>query len=246
MEKEKIYTYYENVNFKKQPELIDVWKQSWEASGFEPIVLGRDDAKKSPLYDDYYAFVQRVHKKATGAELPDNTYCIAAQLEIIAFTTVSQPSFFSDYDVICNGYEPFTPEDKVHWLNKACSCFATGSKTGWYKYVDFLFENEDLIVNYCKQVQQKNGRDQFHDQDFLIPIFSKGIESDVFEGSRNLDIVGSDYKPGSENICKALHISHKNAHEIKESHPRWSDVPVDDVRLFYAREVLNNLLKRKT
>lgn len=245
MKKEKIYTYYENVNFKKQPELIDVWKQSWTAGGFEPIVLGRDDAMKSPLYDDYYDFVQRVHKKSTGVELLGNTYYLAAQLEIVAFTTVDEPSFFSDYDVICNGYIPFTPEDKVNWLNKACSCFVTGSKVGWDEYVYFLFENEDLIADHCKQEHQKTNRSRFHDQDFLVAVYDKGIESGVFKGSRNLDVIGDDYKINSENICKAIHISHKNAHEIKESYSKWLDTPIDDVRLFYAREVLNNLLKSK-
>ena len=52
----KIYTYYEDVGFKKQLELIEVWEESWRKQGFDPIVLNREDAKKSPLYQKYYVF----------------------------------------------------------------------------------------------------------------------------------------------------------------------------------------------
>lgn len=237
-----IYTYYEDVNFAKQPELIDVWKQSWEIGGFNPIVLSRDDAKKSPLYEEYYSFVQRVHKKSVGKTLLEGSYWLAAQLEIVAFSNIEEPSFFCDYDMINNGYEKFLPENKIHWRNRACSCFITGGKTGWLDYIEFLFENEDTIASWCYDWYKKTGRDVFGDQDFLIAIYDKGIKSDVFEGSRNLDIIGARYIPDSENICKAIHVSHDNVSKIKKSHPKWINMKDDDIRLFCAKEILNNLI----
>lgn len=237
-----IYTYYEDVNFKKQPELIDVWKRSWEIGGFNPVVLSRDDAKSSPLYEEYYSFVQRVHEKSVGKTLTEGGYWLAAQLEIVAFSTIEEPSFFCDYDMINNGYAGFIPEDKVHWRNAACSCFVTGGKNGWLDYINFLFKNEDLIIDFCKQVNNQNGRIDFGDQDFLIAVYNKGIESGVFKGSRDRKIIGDSYKPDSENICKAIHVSHKNSFEIKESHSKWSNMAIDDIRLFCAKEILNNLI----
>ena len=59
----KIYTYYEDVGFNYQTELIEVWRKSWSKQGFIPVVLNRIDAQKSPLYEKYYGFIQRIHKK---------------------------------------------------------------------------------------------------------------------------------------------------------------------------------------
>ena len=79
----KIYTYYEDVGFRSQLELIELWKQSWSNNGFEPIVLSREDAKRSELYQEYYDFVQKIHKNISGKVLPENSYWLAAQLEML-------------------------------------------------------------------------------------------------------------------------------------------------------------------
>ncbi|KAI2496897.1 hypothetical protein MHU86_17590 [Fragilaria crotonensis] len=34
-------------------ELLEFWKASWQAAGWEPVVLGLDDAKRHPRYDQY-------------------------------------------------------------------------------------------------------------------------------------------------------------------------------------------------
>ena len=58
----KIYTYYEDINFELQNNLLELWSISWKRYGFDPIILSREDAKKSPLYNEYYEFVQSVHE----------------------------------------------------------------------------------------------------------------------------------------------------------------------------------------
>ena len=42
----KIYTYYEEINFPQQKEMLELWRESWSKMGFETIVLGEEDAKK--------------------------------------------------------------------------------------------------------------------------------------------------------------------------------------------------------
>ena len=87
----KIYTYYEDVGFEKQSDLISQWKKSWKNYGFTPVVLERKDAEKSKFFAEYLEFIQRVHVASVGCELkdsPEDRYWIAAQLEILAFHTV--------------------------------------------------------------------------------------------------------------------------------------------------------------
>ena len=57
----KIYTYYEEINFPQQKELLELWALSWQEMGFEPITLNINDAKKSPEYD---LFVDKMRFKA--------------------------------------------------------------------------------------------------------------------------------------------------------------------------------------
>ena len=47
----KIYTYYEDINFNKQNELLELWKLSWSRHGYEPIVLNLEDAKKHSYFE---------------------------------------------------------------------------------------------------------------------------------------------------------------------------------------------------
>jgi hypothetical protein len=49
----KVYTYYEDINFKHQNRLLDLWKNSWEKHGFEAIVLTRGNAENHPFYIEF-------------------------------------------------------------------------------------------------------------------------------------------------------------------------------------------------
>lgn len=55
----KIFTYYENINFKHQDEIVQLWKKSWEQQGFEAIVLTLEDAKKNPYYEEFTTSVKK-------------------------------------------------------------------------------------------------------------------------------------------------------------------------------------------
>jgi hypothetical protein len=57
-----MHTYFERIPMDRrftdmsdedEDELLDFWKASWDAAGWEPIVLGRDDAKRHPRYEQY-------------------------------------------------------------------------------------------------------------------------------------------------------------------------------------------------
>jgi len=59
----KVYTYYQDINFKSQDQLLELWKKSWEKRGYEAIVLNRKDAEKSVFYEEFVRKLNRFMKK---------------------------------------------------------------------------------------------------------------------------------------------------------------------------------------
>ena len=235
----KIHTYYEDIKFHKQDELLSLWEFSWQNQGFETSILGKHDAEKSPLYQEYYEFVQRVHINSVGKEIPEGDYHLAAQREIAAFHTIEEPSFFSDYDVINKNYKGEIAENKVHWRDAACSCFVSGGSEGWEEYIKFLFDSEESITKYCKEESSKTRRRYFHDQDFLIPIYERGRSKNIFKGTRTRPQIADFYNPEEDNSLKQIiHFAHNNIAEIKSKNPKYRRAPQDELRIEMVKQFL--------
>lgn len=49
----KVYTYYEKINTSSFQQLINLWKESWETNGFEPVVMTEKNAQDHYLYDEF-------------------------------------------------------------------------------------------------------------------------------------------------------------------------------------------------
>ena len=243
----KIYTYYEDVGFKKQLELIEVWKQSWKKQGFDPIVLNREDAKKSFLYQQYYDFVQRVHEKSVGIELNDNSYWLASQLEIVAWHTIQQPSFISDYDIINKNWQ-YKDElkGKVHWRDDCCSCFASGNSWGWKRYIQFLLDSEACIIEWCKDCNRKRQRTYFGDQDFLIAVSNlEDFKPKTVKMTRSnfklcigIDNVYGVNKDNRFDNAQTYHLGHSSLYKIINNNPKYKDYDVDILRIKIAKEII--------
>ena len=235
----KIYTYYEDVNFNLQNDLLEIWEKSWRKYGFDTIILSRKDAQQSVLYQKYYDFVQRIHEQACGKQLKDKSYWIAAQLEIVAFHTIVEPSYISDYDMINNGFHVGENlESLVHWRNDACSCFASGDKVGWERYINFLFEKELTIIEWCKKESANTGRSEFGDQDFLIAVRDEGIKNNIYKMYRNLDVAGLGYFINETNNCTVIHVSHENVGKIQKTNIEYQEYTQDQIRLIIANKIL--------
>lgn len=248
----KIYTYYEDVEFNYQTELIDIWRKSWSRQGFVPVVLTRVDAQKSPLYEEYYSFIQRIHKNVSNKILPENSYCLAAQLEIAAFTTIEkqEPSYISDYDLINKDFQFKPKEGKLHWRDECCSCFASSNGNNWIKYIKFLLTQENIITDWCLKEKLKTKKEYFHDQDFLIAIKDQGLEQNVFKMSRQPNLCKMYFPAINSKNIKTYHISHNNIKEIIAIHKKYNntlninstDIIYDDldkIRLNIAKEILS-------
>ena len=208
----KIYTYYEEVGFANQKQLIEQWSLSWQNNGFETHVLTRDDAKQSPLFNRYYDFVQDIHTAVAKKELIDSSYWMAAQLEIVAWHTIQSPSFISDYDVINKNWQFYGEiNSKVHWRDHCCPCFASGDYKGWQRYLNFLFDNKDKIVPWCREENERSHRTKFGDQDFLVAVYEKCDLSSILsvcDISRHQDRICRHYDPDELKKYPGMQIYH--------------------------------------
>lgn len=95
---------------KANDDLIAAWKEAWRNAGYDPVVLGLDDAKRHPLYDSYVQKLQTVPmmgKGGKGLNILYNQLCFLRWLAMAA----AGGGFMCDYDVF--PLEPHQPQDEV-------------------------------------------------------------------------------------------------------------------------------------
>lgn len=162
----KIYTYYENINFDQQEELIDLWKLGWERNGFEPIVLDRSHAKKHPYYDEFIKKLEDVHLRIVKEPLA--AYGLSCYLRWMAYAGQPNEKFYvSDYDVMNNGFKPVEPNKGLHFLHNCCPCLASGTPEQFDKLTHLFVDlSESRMSQIKEQIKQKKLK-WYHDQEFL-------------------------------------------------------------------------------
>ena len=102
----RIYTYYENISFRNQDSLINLWKLSWEIQGFEAIVLNKQDAETHPKYNSFVSTLQQISMDLMGKSISD--YGMSCYARWLAYAnqineTKDTKFFVSDYDIINSG-----------------------------------------------------------------------------------------------------------------------------------------------
>jgi len=241
----KIYTYYEPVDMAEQESLIELWKINWTQKGFDPVVLGIDDALSAPIHDEYMNFVHDIHSAIDPDTNIEGTYWLATQREIAAFTVIDEPSFVSDYDVFNVNFDPPREvEDYVHWRDARCTCFASGGSTGWNNYINWLFSMKDKIIEGCRGEVVATGRKTYTDQDFLV--YANPLTSIL---TKNNDLPFLLYRDENSpiGVCNkhlnnldavnTIHFSHRDTNqvtEIKEIHDNN-----ELKRISLVKEILN-------
>lgn len=166
----KIYTYYENINFKKQDDLITLWEKSWKAHGFEPIVLTEKDAERSDFYEEFVAKITSLHQDI--AKKPLSGYGLSCWLRWLAYSTQPEEKFFvSDYDVINHKFNLTEPIDTLHLMDDCCPCIASGTSSQFLalckKFIEVSEHNKELFIEDYKQRNFVH----FHDQNFFVMYF---------------------------------------------------------------------------
>jgi len=103
-----IYSFYQPLEdwwpSERPLEIIDLWKKSWESWGWNPVVLGLDDARKHPLFNE----LDKVASQFPSA--CRSNIDRFAMLRWCAFAMAADNgAWFGDYDVLNYGFMPYNP-----------------------------------------------------------------------------------------------------------------------------------------
>ena len=229
----RIYTYYTNIRFRDQDELIHLWKESWERMGFEAIVLNEKYAQRHPDYQDFIDKIRFIHSKVTGK--PIKLYGLCCYVRWLAYAMVGRDEdpttpamnerfLVSDYDVINNGWEPsYFSSEKMHFFDEACPCLVYGSSIEFDLLCRAFFDITMMRLEDNIKILDKG----YHDQNFFINNFTKQNNLTVEKllkkynmvMTRNPDEHVAPFNPDKKQNCKAFHISHNNTGKIVDIYP---------------------------
>lgn len=158
----KIYTYYQDINFNEQNELIDLWKISWSRHGYDPIVLNLEDAKKHAYFNTLDTEMRRIYKEIIGTDITE--YGMSCWFRWLAYATQQEEFFYvSDYDAINVNFPITKPREKLNLLDGVCPFFASGTPTQFEILCKAFVEVSNERIEILKQ--QAN---YYHDQDFVL------------------------------------------------------------------------------
>jgi Methyltransferase domain len=126
MKVSKVFCYYENLPDQDAVPMLGVWADSWRLYGWEPHILGLEDAKKHPRYQE---FVDRVSQLPTENK---KSYELACYVRHLAYSMVAgeEGVLFVDWDVLNLGFYPFSPLSNLQfldWWKVPCAFFANKS-----------------------------------------------------------------------------------------------------------------------
>ena len=208
----KIYTYYENINFKDQDELVDLWKRSWERQGFETVILDRSHAESHPYYEEFVKDLKEIHLEIMNKPL--HNYGLSCYLRWLAYATQPEEKFYvSDYDVINNSFKPIEPDDKLHFMDSTCPCIASGTAKQFEALCHMFVDLSKSRMNSLKGVPVQ----WYHDQEFMTYNFDASLCPQALELIEKYDIKitrerNEFFTPTISNEMKnfqLIHFSHR-------------------------------------
>ena len=252
----KIYTYYQNINHDKQPELIDLWKISWSRQGYEPIVLNLEDAKKHPYFETLNTEMRRIFKEITNKEISD--YGMSCWFRWLSYATQADEKFYvSDYDAINLNFPITEPNDKLHLMDGACPFFASGTPAQFENLCKGFVEISNERIEILKE--QAN---HYHDQEFFAYNFERRKGPSVEECKNKLGMLitrergeiggfvdpvlnkvvpGPNYKLIEGKEYGVIHVSHYNIGTLQRKYDQYKNLDASQLRIDFVKQFLGNI-----
>ena len=163
----KVYTYFNNIGFEHQDELLSLWKLSWSNQGYQPIVLFQADAENHPLFNEYISTISAFHEQIF--KTPISSYGMACWLRWLTYASLPEEKFYvTDYDVINHNFMIAEPDDELHLLNGCCPCAASGTSNQFEKLTQqILFLIREKANDFAEIIKDRKYI-WFHDQEFFL------------------------------------------------------------------------------
>jgi hypothetical protein len=244
----RVYTYYESIKFDNQLELIKLWKSSWERMGWDAYILNIEHAKQNPYAGEMSEEMSKIFKELKGEDI--TAYGMSCYNRWLAYANekIDEPFIVCDYDIINKDLEPFQLMDKLHLMDDACPCIASGNSQQFDDLCRMIVDlsNEDL--NRIKEYDMH----WYHDQEFFIYNFNIPFVSEEeliarkekynIELTRDRSFVAEPFSYNEDQECKAFHVSHSNIHHIVENNKfdKFANKSLDEIRI----EVVKDILKK--
>lgn len=233
----KIYAYHEQL-FENQSELLELWKESWERGGFEPVILTQEDAQKSPYYDEFLTSIKQIHLDITGFNI--RNYGIACYIRWLAYSTQEDEGAFyvSDYDVINNGFDGAREfSHKLNHLGGHCPCVASGSSE---QFLEFCKDIINVSIKYKDDIKRKYQNKNYvwyHDQEFLA--INREIASELYNIVPNKRYI-TQYEHGETNLLKAslIHVPHTSVGNAQNKFPELRSRPSEQLRVDFVKSIM--------
>jgi hypothetical protein len=210
----KVYTYYEDINFKHQDRLLNLWKNSWERHGYEAIILTRTDAENHPFCKEFIQRLETLHQDITNKPL--RKYGLSCWLRWLAYATQPEETFYvSDYDVINHNFNTTKPDDVLHLLDGNCPCIASGTPSQFdtlcRTFVEIPEENKQFFTQSFNELKFVH----YHDQEFFT-IYGKIVINGIKATRNRSQFFGI---PGEGEFWKKqlVHYGHGLCHKLCDS-----------------------------
>lgn len=217
----KIYTYYEDIGFVNQLELIELWKESWSKNGYDAIVLGKKDVETHSFYDNFCAVIKNIHKSIIGTEI--SAYGLSCFVRWLAYSNLKLHKRFyvSDYDIINKNYPVIYPIDRLHLMDGLCPCIASGNSDDFTKLCHMFI---NITLNNLEKVKIRTTGPHYHDQEFFVYNHHLLQQDNKLYITRSRPTIGEFCKyENSHPDTKIFHVAHHNINVLKETRPDIMD-----------------------
>ena len=149
----KIHTFYSDIYDKKfgidtNIRLLELWKENWSLLGWEPVVLGYEDAKGNPRYSEYLA------KFRTFPTSNSKDYELACFMRWVAMEMVG--GYHCDFDVFNYGYHGEGEKELTFYSKYMVPCMVYGTKGDYSRMLE-------LFMSY-----NPKGKSHVSDQSILV------------------------------------------------------------------------------
>ena len=251
----RICTYYEDIRFDQQDQLLEIWKTSWENQGFTTLVLNLEHAIQCSYYNNFFSNIDQLYIKITKQSLKKyGKSCYSRWLAYASLNT-EEPFLVSDYDVINYNFSVNDARNqitnKLTFLDRYCPCLAIGTSEQYLNFTKQIINFSEEFAEPLTYYYQQYNLQTFHDQDFLWlihkiqPYFNFYDTNQWLRTPLNVTIPKESkvyLYNGEQQNHQLYHISNDSVINLKSITLNLSSLSNGTIK----RSIAENILKRST